>query len=483
LEGKTHGASSLGFRWAVVAFVVAGEIFRVVQYLWRQAFWGDEVAVLENTLRYPARVLPFVRLEAYPAHVAAPPLFLLATQWMGDHFHYSEYAVRLLPVICSLAALPLFAAAAWRLVSPAAAAWAVGLFALSDALIFQAANVKPYSGDVLVAVLIILLATGSKDFTPQLRLLLVAGLATAAVWFSYTTVFCFAAAVLALGWELRWRGWRWLGVCVVPAASFWAVNHFSMRVQRDARLDSLWIHAFPDFSRPWTIPAWLFGSTLEIFREQMYPIGQIMAAAAVVGVWSLRGINRRPVLILLGAPLILNLMAALARQYPYSGTRLSLFTSPSLCLLCGAGAAGAAELWQRWGRVFQAVMACVLVSAAAVAVYGLFVPQNKGNLRDTVAFLNQHRKSNEPVYLEGGQTGGAMEWYVPNSDRLMRMAVNLTDPIPGSGFWMVICYVPRNERDVKAAMTQPDAVVDESRSFHTDGGDVLWFAPRRGAGN
>jgi len=462
--------------------VAAGEMFRVVQYLRRQSFWDDEAALLLNVRHYAIGPLPFHRLDFYPAHQAAPPVFLWVTKWMGERFHYSEYAVRLLPLVCSMAALPLFALLAWR-VAPAAAAWAVALMAFSDALIFQAATAKPYSGDVLVAALI-LLAAVSGSASPQRKMLRAAAVAAVGLWFSYAAVFSLAAAAIFLAAQLPRHGvreWARLAVCAAPAGvSLVLVYHLSMRAQRDANLETAWIHAFPDFSRPWSIPAWLVGSTWEVFQDQMYPAGPIMLAGAAVGVWTLWRSEQMALLLLLTAPLALNLLAAALHQYPYAGTRLTLFLNPGLCMLCGLGATAPAGMR---GRVFRVVLAIVPLSAAVVAGYGLFMPQNKGDLRDAVAYLNAHRRPEEPVYLAGASTTGASRaWYVPILDPLMQLHGDPNEPIHGSGFWVVLAYRPRNYRETEPATHQPDAVIDESRSFHGNGADVLWFVAGEGSG-
>ena len=62
------------------------------------------------------------------------------------------YALRLIPFLASCLALVLFASLCRRVLDPRAAALAVGLFAVSDRLLFHACEAKPYAVDVLVAV-------------------------------------------------------------------------------------------------------------------------------------------------------------------------------------------------------------------------------------------------------------------------------------------------------------------------------------------
>ncbi len=464
----------------VLLLTLAGEAVRVRQFVSCPAFWEDEIAVLLNTRHQSMAQLPFVHLTAYSKEspVAAPPVFLWATKWMGDRFNYAEWSVRVLPFACSLAAMLLFAHLAWRMLTPIGAAWAVALFAFSDPLIFQAADVKPYSGDVLISVLVIWIAFAFKPKAPAAWRLIGAALVTVfGIWISYSVVFVLAAVGLALWGQLdknRRRGFAKMLLCVAPAvASFLVVYFLSIRRQRDVNLDVYWVHLFPNWLRPWTVPGYTIGGTWELFHYMMYPIGPVMLIAAAIGIAKLRRERNTALLILLLAPVGLDFLAACLAQYPFGGTRLTLYLQPFLCFLCGIGA----DATNRWIKL---ALASVPVSAAALAIYGLFVPQNKGNLRDALQFLNSHRQLTEPVHLLGNQTLGAAKWYWPHPDDLTHLHFEQSAKIHGDGFWVVVCYEPRKRGENEIAMKQPDAVVDESRSLHINGADVLWFAPKQG---
>jgi 4-amino-4-deoxy-L-arabinose transferase-like glycosyltransferase len=472
-------------RILIVVLVLAGAGCRLAQFLSRQAFWEDEVAVLVNLQHHSARELPFVKLESYSQEspVAAPPVFLWTTQWMGQQFNYSEFAVRAMAMVCSILVLPLFAHLAWRMIGPVGAVWAVALMALSDPLIFQAANVKPYSGDVLLAVLILWAAfVPSANAPPQRKLAAAAVVTIPALWMSYPAIFVFAAVGLALLPDLIKSSPQRLiapAICLLAVAgSFLAVDVLCIRAQRNANLDVYWMHLFPDFTHPMTLPRWLIGGTWEMFHFQFYPVGPIMLAAVAMGCWHLHRTSNRAMLTLLLAPWILNLVAACMGQFPYGGSRLTLFLTPFLSLLIGIGAAAVPlrlpDIW-RWAWL---VLAIVPVAMVGYAAYQLKVPRSKGNLRDAVTFLNAHRAPDEEAYLVGNQTLGAAMWYLPNRDPLIHDHLEQSAPIHGTRYWIVISYEPRKLAENKKAMTQPGVRVDESRSFHTSGADVLWFVPQ-----
>lgn len=463
----------------LIALAAAGMACRAAQYLSCQSIWADEAALLLNIRQQPMARLPFVRLDATSPGMAqaSPPLFLWATKWMADQFNYREFAVRLLPLACSLLSVLLMAHLSWRLLSPAAAAWAIAMFAFSEPLIFQSATVKQYSGDAFVAVLIVWVAFAARPgASATTRLALAAVVTCLAQWLSFPAVFAFAAVALALWPELAaTRGGRLarMSACALPAAgSLLALYFLTIRAQRTPGLDASWIDRFPNWSHPLSVPGWLVGRSWELYQFTLYPIGAPMILIAAVGIWFLARQKKWALLVLLTAPVALNLLAACISQYPYGGTRVTIFLIPFECLLAAVGAAAIAP---GWGR---AIVAVIPAATAAMAVYHLFVPLNHGNFRDALAFLNVHRRNGEPVYLVGPETLAASLWFLPKPDDAMQSHFDPSAPIFGGPFWVVLSYDPRRFHEMKPALSQPNAKIDEARSFHTSGADVIWFAPK-----
>jgi hypothetical protein len=198
-------------RWVVVLLIVAvgfGCSCRLAQYLAAPSFWHDEAFLSLNVIDKTAAELIRGPLDY---EQAAPPGVLLALRAAVVALGASEYSLRLVPLICGLAALPLFAFLARRTLSGRMmAVWATALLALSDEIIFQSATVKQYSGDVLVAVLLLALAFAFKRPLDSVRrFLLTCVVAAACAWASHPTVFVFGGVSLALLprlWRLRWRG-------------------------------------------------------------------------------------------------------------------------------------------------------------------------------------------------------------------------------------------------------------------------------------
>ena len=183
------------YRTLVFAAVAAGILCRTVQYLAHPSLWHDEALlvlnIMDRTYAGLARPLDYGQ--------AAPPLFLWAERALLLHAGFSEYALRIVPLLSGIGALLLFALLACRLLPQAVAPWAVAWFALCGKLVWHSAEVKQYSGDVLAATLLTFLVVGRRRAgSDATRLLTVAFLAAVAIWFSFPAIFVFGAASLML---------------------------------------------------------------------------------------------------------------------------------------------------------------------------------------------------------------------------------------------------------------------------------------------
>src|SRR5262249_11934161 len=129
----------------------------------------------------------------------APPGFLV-TEWgfvhlLGDR----PLVLKVFPLLSGIASLFLFFRVARRCLRPDAVWIAMALFAVSDALIYFASEVKQYSTDVAVALLCSLLALDLVSRPATLpRLARFAAVGAVAVWFSHPAAFVLAGLGLVL---------------------------------------------------------------------------------------------------------------------------------------------------------------------------------------------------------------------------------------------------------------------------------------------
>src|SRR5689334_12552637 len=200
------------WRWLCVGL---GVVLRVIPWARNPPLWQDEAALVLNVIRldFTGYFGPLLH------HQAAPPLFLamerIARLTLGD----SEAALRLPVLLLGCVSLVLFAVLARRVLEPIPAAVAVGLFAVSDRLVWHATEVKPYAVDALVAVLVAWGYVRSRHWSLTAQCALWAIALPILVWFSYPTCFVAGGLLLALLPDARRAGWSARLAYLIAAAA------------------------------------------------------------------------------------------------------------------------------------------------------------------------------------------------------------------------------------------------------------------------
>ncbi len=169
--------------------VALGILIRLVVYAQDRSLWMDEASLFYNLKGMP--VLDFS--SPLTGDQLAPLGFMITERALIAVLGASRHAVRLLPFICGIGSLLFFAHLAPRILSRRAALVALVLFALSDDLIYYSSELKPYSQDLLMG-LVITVATVDSLGKPArgrcaaaLALLVLIG-----PWFSFASAFILA---------------------------------------------------------------------------------------------------------------------------------------------------------------------------------------------------------------------------------------------------------------------------------------------------
>lgn len=349
--------------YAVPMVIGFGVICRVGEFLWGRELWLDESSLAANI-----REKSLAGLFGPLLHVQLAPPGFLVLEWLmargAEAASFADrlvprlssiaspkYALRLVPLLSGIASLFLFSRVARRCLSQRGALIALGLFAVSDDLIYYAAEVKQYSSDVALGVACYLAAFAvcDEDLSPR-RFGLLAVFCAAVVWFSHPAVFILAGTgVVSLVTEAAAKRWRQaagvvlLGLitgisfaCVYavsrsqlgPGNGMWAFWDFTFP---PTHVRSLW-----DASWPLRRFAYLFVNPLSFNTPLGHTASALLPLAlfgsGVVLIWS----RNRKLCVMLLMPGALTLLAALLRLYPFHG-RLVLFLVPSLLLFIAEG--------------------------------------------------------------------------------------------------------------------------------------------------
>ena len=377
-------------RW-VGFFLALGVAARLIRFALRFPLWEDECFLSANFLERG-----YLDLTGGLDYFQVAPLGFLWVQLTAVKFlGFTEYSLRLVPLLCGLAGLFLFRHLAGRFLKGTALVLAVAMFSVAYPCIRYAAEAKQYGVELFVSLGLLTLAVEwwrRPDRT--LWLWGLAALAPVAVWLAYPAAFVGGAISLFVAWTLLTgrrttpplsqdgrgaggegapqshpeaaispplteaggegslppprRGWvPWLAFNVLLVGALAALYFLSAQHQAAKSMNTMeraWGDGFP----PWTEPLKLLGWLAETHTSELlaYPVGGRRGASAAtfvlcaVAVGLLIRRRRWAVLAFWLGPLFVSLTAAALHRYPYGQmAKFQLFAAPTFCMAAGLGAA------------------------------------------------------------------------------------------------------------------------------------------------
>ena len=405
--------------WMIVA---VGAALRIARYAANRSLWLDEVVLTENLLKRSFAGL----LEPLEYDQGAPIGFLMLQKLSITLFGASEYVLRLVPFLAGLASVPLFWLVARRLLGVRVALFATALFAVCEPLIYYSSEAKQYGLDVAVTLAIVLSGLRLMEAAARTsRLIEFAIVGMVAVWFSHPSVFVLGGigTVIILSEWLEGRRENALRIAAVAAlwvASF-AVHYvlFMRHLSKNGYLMGYWRHGFMPWPPGPGSVTWFARVMWEVFRDRARaPVNLLLPEIAIfafgLGLIGLF-VRKRKVLLLIGAPVALTLVAAALGKYPFS-ERLILFATP-LFLLTVAGGVG--WVWDsvgrsgRSGRLIAALLAAaLLLPSAGNAAKNLIQPPGREELRPVLQHVARHWQEGDELYLYYA-TAKVYDYYAP----------------------------------------------------------------------
>ena len=180
-------------RWLTVTAISAGVVLRLLGYFRNRSLWFDEAAVATNIVERPLSGL-FRPLEF---HQGAPVGFLIVEKLLTSLMGPSEFVLRLLPLFCGLLTVFLAARIVQLYIDRSAIPLAIALIALNPSLIYYSSEVKQYSSDALVTLLLLwmFVSLSQSDFSAK-KIFAFGFMGAAAVWFSHPAAFLLASAAI-----------------------------------------------------------------------------------------------------------------------------------------------------------------------------------------------------------------------------------------------------------------------------------------------
>jgi hypothetical protein len=202
-------------------------------------------------------------------------------------------------------------------------------------------------------------------------------------------------------------------------------------------------------------------STIYIVDYMTRPIGGILVIPACLGAVRLWREERREVVLFALVPMLLALVAAVARCYPYTGARTMIFAMPALVVLIAAGIEPIVEIARvrrAIGTLAIAIGSVALVATLGLSLYRVAAPWSRADTFGASAYVLARRQPNEPVTANHWE----YNYYFRHLGASFYSDLQLLDAAERPArFWIVM--TAGNAGDRRAVLDRADAwqVVDQ----------------------
>lgn len=390
----------IALSWVILGL---GALLRLLSYLHNRALWLDEILLAWNIkeVSYSGLLKPLNSNQSSP--IGFLMIEKLALQTLGD----SEYALRLAPLLAGLLSLPLFFALARRCLPPAGTLIALCFFAASDKLVYYSSEVKQYSTDVAIGLMLLLFAVNIHSKKMSWRDAATFGvLGATLIWFSHPAMFILAGVgtTLALhsAYKRDWSRAAFISIAgLMWMTSFWVSYRVILRdVAKSTDLTNFWSSsgAFMPLSiRSVSDAQWFVTAFFQTLRD---PAG--FSVPAVAGLVFLIGcvsvITGKKYVVLLLSPIPFVLLGSGLHRYPFMD-RLLLFIVPSLIVFV---AEGINRVIVRAVLIGLPLMCLLFLPVLVHAVHSAIEHDDREDIKPALRHIREHWQPADVIYVSHG---------------------------------------------------------------------------------
>lgn len=372
--------------WILIALLV-GVALRSIQYFGATSLWLDEVA---SAMNIQTRSFAQLATEKLEFNQVAPLGFLWTSKLAAMLLGETDEAYRLVPFCWSLLSLPLFYLVAKRFLSGFFLLGAVILFSSSYSGFLYAEQAKQYSGDLAISLFFVLVALKISEGNVSNRakwIFTFVGFIGLLSCFQAVPMLLFLLFVLFI-WFKKQNKPLPIKLLLIPGIAWFVaaliLTWFAVNMSNDTRsaMGNYWSGGYPpkEFGLDYLLwipqklyeefnfyTVWWFNDLLLAARW----LGLFLLILSIPGLFYLRkqtGIKA----LLLFAPLIIALVLALLRQYPFAN-RVSFYAHFPIVI---SGMAGMQALVQWQPIVFKKKIfgPIAIISSLIPLIYMIFIP-------------------------------------------------------------------------------------------------------------
>lgn len=330
-------------RLFAMLLVLSGIAIRIYIYLQNRNLIIDEANIARNLWeRNFIELLTPLDYQQY-----APPLFLWVSELATVLFGFSEYALRLYPLLCGIGSMVLLYRLMARLVPVSTIWYPVSLLAFAHIFIRYSSEVKQYMGDVFITLFLLTLALSTDIFKHKpirfFIIWLIAG--SLAVWSSMPSVFVLTGVGGYYAWQsIERKEYKKIlligGVALLWMLQFGAYYFTVLEEQAQSaylqHFHQYWfLYATPENEKQ-SFQNWaIFSDLLRQFEGLSPYVYEITLGLILGGVASLL-VSDKPKGVLLITPVVLMLLAAALNKFSLM-PRVALFGILLFIILAGYG--------------------------------------------------------------------------------------------------------------------------------------------------
>lgn len=361
---------------------------------------------------------------------AAPPGFLYVQKFAMEALGNNEYALRLFPLIAGIISMVAFYQLGKWAVSAIALPIAIAFFAFLKFPLYYATEVKQYSSDVMITLLLCLLLIPLRDqILPIGRSVLLGLIGAVVIWFCHPAVFVLAGIEIANLITLPRERWKTIIINRLPAYFLWIISFAALyflittNVMKNQSLQSAWGGEYPStvFDLIWLIDS--FGRVFYRPLGFSSPMDGIAMVTFIIGCVAFFKKDRIKLLILM-SPVFVTLVATYLHKYPFRG-RLILFLAPFFIFVIAEGIAFLLIQLKQRKKVAIAglVLSSLLLIPPIVRAGGFIIrPETKEEIRPVIEYVRMHQQPGDALYVDAFNH---FKYYAP------RYGYSETDYIPG----------------------------------------------------
>ena len=388
--------------WIIIFIGIA---LRFVRYLHNPSLWFDEAIIGVDIINRSLSEL----IHASPTYnVSLPYGFLILEKLAIQTFGNYEFVFRLFPLLSGVLSIFLFYEVAKRFIKPKAVSLALGIFVISDLLVHFSSELKPYSSDVTIALLIFLIASHIRSKSLKASYFILFGITGAIlIWFSNPSVFVLAGVGMTLfissifkkDW-LRCRGI--VIVCLIWVISFaFYYFIFLQNLIGNESLQSVWELEGSFAPLPPTSLSdikWFFTNFFQIFYLPVgFPRTGLAAFVFLVGCISIFPEKKERFFILL-SPIFFALIASGFHKYVIYERSL-LFFAPSVILFVAEGVEQIRDKIKNNTAIIIILVGLLLVHPLYMTGKRLINPPSRQEIKPFLNYIKDNWQEGDILYI------------------------------------------------------------------------------------